>query len=67
MTKELAMLGLKPQSYPIYPPVMPDPVRVAIVCERERMPLTLEFGRVMMRCGPEKLQWYMGPRVRKDD
>jgi hypothetical protein len=46
---------------------MPDPDRVPIVCEQSECTLTLELDWVMMRCGPEQLRWYMGPRVRKDD
>jgi hypothetical protein len=46
---------------------MPDLDRVPIVCEQSECTLTLGFDRVMMRCVPEQRQWYMGPRVRKDD
>jgi hypothetical protein len=46
---------------------MPDPDRVAIVCEQSECTLTLEFDRLMMKCGKGQRQWYTGPRVRKDD
>jgi hypothetical protein len=29
--------------------------------------MTFEFGRGIMKCATDHLQWYMDPRVRKDD
>jgi hypothetical protein len=57
---------------------MPDHDRVTIVCsEHPRLLLALDQAnkaattgkvhRLTIVCGTEHLQWYMGPRVRKDD